>query len=119
MKPIPYLSLLTGVLLFGGVLGASQACAADVDVSALWSKNCASCHGKDGKGDTKAGKMKDVKDLTDPKIQADFSRDKMIQTVKEGIKDEKTGKERMKAFDGKLDDTQIGALVDWVIALKP
>ena len=110
-------SLATAILL-AGVFAASGANAGDIDVTTLWSKNCSTCHGKDGKGDTKAGKQKEVKDLTDPKVRADFKRADLIKTVKEGIKDEKTGKDRMKPFGEKLSDEQIGALVDWVLALK-
>ena len=38
------------------------------EVKEAWDKNCASCHGKDGKGETKAGKKADVKDLTDSEV---------------------------------------------------
>jgi len=114
----PTLPFLASVILLGTVFGASSVNAADIDVTTLWSKNCSTCHGKDAKGDTKAGKQKEVKDLTDPKVRADFKRADLIKTVKEGIKDEKTGKDRMKPFGEKLSDEQIGALVDWVLALK-
>lgn len=109
---------IAGAIVLGGAIAASNASAADVDVTTLWTKNCQTCHGKDGKGDTKAGKQKEVKDLTDPKVHAAIKRDEAIKKVKAGIKDEKTGKERMKPFGEKLTDEQIGALVDWVLALK-
>lgn len=112
------LPFLTSVIVLGAVFAASSANAGDVDVATLWSKNCSTCHGKDGKGDTKAGKQKEVKDLTDPKVRAEFKRADLIKKVKEGVKDEKTGKDRMKPFGEKLSDEQIGALVDWVLALK-
>lgn len=110
--------LLTGLIALAGLLAAPGANAADIDVAALWSKNCSVCHGKDAKGDTKAGKNNKVSDLTDPAVKAKFDRARMIKGVKEGIKDETTGKDRMKPFAGKLDDAQIAALIDWVIALK-
>jgi mono/diheme cytochrome c family protein len=106
------------VALLAGSSAATSAYAADIDAASLWTKNCSVCHGKDAKGNTKAGKEKGVKDLTDPKVRADFKRDKLIKLVKEGAKDEKTGKDTMKAFAGKLDDAQIAALVDYVMALK-
>lgn len=118
MKRQTALRLVVGAITLAGTFAATGAIAGDIDVTALWSKNCSTCHGKDAKGDTKAGKMKEVKDLTDPKVRADFKRDKLIQLVKDGVKDEKTGKERMKSFNGKLSDAEIGALVDWVLALK-
>jgi len=110
--------VLLAATALAGTFAATSALAADVDVSALWTKNCAVCHGKDAKGETKAGKEKGVKDLTDPKVRADFKKDKLIKLVKEGAKDEKTGKETMKAFGSKLSDAEISALVDYVMTLK-
>ena len=37
--------------------------------TAVFAANCASCHGKDGKGATKAGRMAGVKDFTDAAYQ--------------------------------------------------
>ena len=110
--------LFAGFTALSVTLMAQAAVAADVDVTTLWSKNCSVCHGKDAKGETKAGKEKGVKNLTDPKVRADFKRPDLIKRVKEGMKDEKTGKDRMKPFGEKLSDEQIAALVDWVLALK-
>ena len=82
--------------------------------AAIWNKNCASCHGKDGKGQTKAGKTKKVQDLTDPAVRAKFDRERMIKATKEGIKDE-AGKERMKPYADKLSEADIAALTDYII----
>jgi cytochrome c553 len=101
-------------------LGAAHARAEDapaggaMDVPALWKKNCASCHGEDGKGQTKAGKTKKVEDLTNPEIRAKFDREKMIKSTKEGIKGD-DGKERMKPYAEKLSDAEIAALTDYII----
>jgi len=89
--------------------------AADVNVN--WEKNCASCHGKDGKGETKAGKKADVKNLTDATYQASFTDEQMFKQIKEGMKD-KNGKEKMKAFGGAFSDEEIKALVAFVRGLK-
>ena len=107
MKTLP-LVCLVGVI-------AGLACAADVQEN--WAKHCASCHGKEGKGDTKAGKKADVKDLTDAKYQASFTDEQMFKQVKEGLKD-KNGKEKMKAFGGALSEEEIKALVAHVRGLK-
>jgi len=95
--------------------GLSSARAADVQEN--WNKNCASCHGKDGKGETKAGKKAEVKSLTDAKYQETFTDEQMYKQIKEGYKD-KTGKEKMKPFVDKLSDDEIKALVKFVRALK-
>lgn len=87
------------------------------DVTENWTKHCASCHGKDGKGQTKAGKMAETKDLTDATYQGSFTDEQAQKQIKEGLKD-KTGKERMKPFAGKLTDAEIQALVTHVRSYK-
>ncbi|MBM3837612.1 MAG: cytochrome c [Verrucomicrobia bacterium] len=106
------LILLTGALLFATVMTARGA-----DVKEVWDKNCASCHGKDGKGETKAGKKAGAKDLTDAKYQATFTDDRMVKQIKEGMKD-KNGKELMKPFADKLSDEEIKQIVAYVRAFK-
>jgi mono/diheme cytochrome c family protein len=97
------------------VIGTASLGAADVKEN--WEKQCASCHGKDGKGQTKAGRKADVKDLTDATYQATFTDEQMFKQIKEGMKD-KNGKEKMKAFGGTLSDDEIKALVAFVRGLK-
>jgi len=85
------------------------------DVKAIWDKSCAKCHGADGKGETKAGKKAEVKDMTDAKWQASFTDDKAFQSIKDGIKD--GDKIRMKPAEG-LSDDEIKGLVAYVRAFK-
>lgn len=112
--------LSVSLLTVAVTLGATHARADDApaggatDVAALWKKNCASCHGEDGKGQTKAGKQKKVEDMTNPEVRAKFDRDRMIKSVKEGIKDD-AGKDRMKPYAEKLSEAEITALVDHVL----
>jgi cytochrome c553 len=104
-------SLLAAV----AILAAQHARAEDaMDLPALWKKNCASCHGEDGKGQTKAGKTKKVQDLTNPEVRAKFDRDRMIKATKEGIKGD-DGKDRMKPYAEKLSEAEIAALTDYII----
>ena len=86
------------------------------DVQANWTKHCASCHGKDGKGQTKAGKMAGVKDQTDAQYQAGLKDDKIFAAIKDGLKED--GKEKMKPFKDKLSDDEIKALIAHVRSLK-
>jgi mono/diheme cytochrome c family protein len=104
-----------GLILSLSLLGL--VCARGADVTENWTKHCASCHGKDGKGQTKAGKMADTKDLTDAKYQAGFTDADAAKQIKEGLKD-KNGKDRMKPFSEKLNDQEIKALVAHVRTLK-
>jgi mono/diheme cytochrome c family protein len=86
------------------------------DPKTNWTNNCAQCHGKDGRADTKMGRQLSAKDLTDPKVQAAFTDAKATQSIKEGVK--QNGKTTMKAFAGKLTDEEIKALVAYVRTLK-
>jgi mono/diheme cytochrome c family protein len=86
------------------------------DAKANWDANCTPCHGKDGSADTKMGKLLNAKNLTDPKVQAEFTDAKATQSIKEGVK--QNGKMTMKAFGGKLTDDEIKALVAYVRTLK-
>src|SRR6266487_6022870 len=98
-------------ITFGAVLVASAA-----DAKENWDKQCAKCHGPDGKGQTKMGQKLSIKDLTDAKVQADVTDDAAFKSIKEGIKD-KEGKQVMKAAEG-LSDDDIKALVKHVRTFK-
>lgn len=87
------------------------------DGAALWDKNCASCHGKDGKGDTKAGKLTKVRDLTSADVRATLNRDMAVKTVQEGVVDEETGKTRMKGYKDKFSADEIDAIVTHLLGL--
>jgi len=87
-----------------------------VDAAANWSRHCASCHGKDGKGDTNMGKKLGVKNYQDAKFQAAFSDAEMARAIKEGVKT--NGKETMKPFGNKLSDLDIKALVAYIRSFK-
>ena len=102
--------LITVAACAAMVVSASAA-----DVKENWDKNCAKCHGPDGKGDTKMGKKLEIKDFTDTKVQAALKDDAMLKAIKEGVKDGE--KIRMKAVEG-LSDEEMKALVTFVRAFK-
>ena len=97
------------------------ACAAMVvsasaaDVKETWAKDCAKCHGADGKGDTKMGKKLDIKDFTDAKYQASLKDADMLKAIKEGVKD--GDKTKMKPAED-VTDADIKALVAKVRSFK-
>lgn len=72
----------------------------------LFQKNCARCHGADGKGDTELGKLFDSPDLTNSSIQR-MSPKKMASSIS-------NGKGGMPAFKKKLSSKEITALVKYV-----
>jgi len=86
------------------------------DAAANWSQNCASCHGKDGSGNTTMGKKLSVKDYSSAKVQAEFTDAKAAQIIKEGVSE--GGKVKMKPFKDKLSDEDVKALVAYVRSLK-
>ena len=102
--------ILTLALMAAGIIAAPAA-----DVKENWEKNCAKCHGPDGKGETKLGKKSEVKDMTDAKWQSDLQEEKAFQSVKGGIKDGE--KIRMKAAEG-LTDEEIKALIVYARTFK-
>jgi mono/diheme cytochrome c family protein len=107
MKMIIVASLLAGTASWTAAAG---------DVQQNWDKDCAMCHGKDGKGQTTVGRKLQIKDFTDPKAQASFTDDQAVKVIKEGITQD--GKLKMKAFGDKLSDDEIKALVAHVRGLK-
>lgn len=79
----------------------------------LWKEHCASCHGKDGRGKTKAGRKAKVKDLTDKKYQASFTDTKGFLNTKNGMNDDK-GKEQMKPYGKELKDQELMQLMKYL-----
>src|SRR3974377_526135 len=69
------------------------------DAKATYEKDCAKCHGPDGKGDTRMGKRLGCKDYTDAKVQAELKDDAAVKAIKEGLKD-KDGKSLMQPAEG-------------------
>ena len=105
------LLVITLALLTVGALAARAA-----DAKENWDKNCAKCHGPDGKGDTKMGKKLEIKDFTDAKYQDSLKDDAMAKAIKEGVKD--GDKTRMKAYGETLNDGEIKDLVAFVRKFK-
>lgn len=84
------------------------------DAKATYDKECAKCHGKEGKGDTKMGQKLKVKDYTDAKVQAEITDEKAIKAIKEGVKD--GSKTVMKAYE--LSDAEVKDLVALIRTFK-
>jgi cytochrome c553 len=111
MKKIALSATVTAsLILLGGV-------ARSAEIPENWSKNCASCHGPDGTGHTKAGRMAQVKDMTNPDYQKTFTDEQAAKQIKDGLKDP-SGKEKMRAFADKLSDDDVKSLVAYVRSLS-
>jgi len=86
-----------------------QAAVPAADGGAIYKKNCAICHGADGKG---IPTFK-TPNFTDPKWQAS-AKDKDISEV---IKNGKKGT-LMQGFAGQLNDQEISAVIGYIHSLK-
>ncbi len=90
--------------------------ASAADAKAQYVKDCAKCHGEDGKAETKMGKKLGAKDYTDPKVQAELKDSAALKAIKEGLKD-KEGKTLMKPAEG-ISDEDAKALVAYMRTFK-
>ena len=76
----------------------------DSQPSELFKKNCAKCHGDDGKADTMRGKHLKARNFTDAEWQAGVTNAELIKSVTEG-------KDDMPPFGKKLSAEEIQSLV--------
>ncbi len=108
MKKISILAV-TGVL-------SSLLCLEAEDAKVIYERDCAKCHGAEGKGDTKMGKKLEAKDWSDGKVQEKLKDEEMIKVIKEGKKDgEKT---KMKGYADTISDGDTKELVKLIRAMK-
>lgn len=106
----------TKIALSSLVLSLATGVAFAAPASENWDNNCASCHGADGKGQTKTGKKLKLRDYTDAKVQAGLKDEEMLKAVTEGVKMD--GKEKMKAFKDELSADEIKDLVAYIRKFK-
>jgi cytochrome c6 len=97
---------ITSVIV--AIIIASSHAAFGVGAGALWTQHCASCHGKDGSGNTMMGKKLGLKDYTKEQGFSDAEATNVI----------KNGKGKMKGYKDKLSDADVKALVAYVRSLK-
>jgi mono/diheme cytochrome c family protein len=74
-------------------------------------KNCASCHGREGRGKTFKGKLKHARDLANSEWQGNVSDERLFNSIM-------NGKGKMPAYEKKLAEPEIDALVAFVRGLK-
>jgi len=108
----------TKLILFTLAMPAAASLSYAATADENWENNCASCHGADGKGQTKQGKKLKLRDYTDAKVQAEFKDEDMLKAILEGVKDKVSGKERMKAFKEEIPEAEAKELVAYVRKLK-
>jgi mono/diheme cytochrome c family protein len=85
------------------------------DVAAIYAKSCASCHAKDGTGNTKMGKKSGARDYTTAEGQK-WSDAEGVKAILEGVKD--GDKTKMKGFTGKVTEAEAKELVAYIRKFK-
>ena len=83
-----------------------------VDARGLFNENCATCHGQDGRAKTFHGRLVGAQNLTNAKFQAEVTDDQIVDAIK-------TGPKAMPAFEKKLSQSEIEALVAYVRTFNP
>ena len=83
----------------------------DADASALFVKNCATCHGNDGQAKTFKAKLNHARNLTDSAWQANVSDERLFNSIM-------NGRGHMPAWGKKLTEGEINSLVAYVRQLK-
>ena len=89
----------------------SQIGQSNTDASLLFAKNCATCHGKDGRAKTFKAKFNHARNLTDASWQASVTDERLFNSIKDG-------RGHMPAWGKKFSDAEINALVIFVRQLK-
>lgn len=82
-----------------------------INPAVTYRRNCAACHGNDGRSKTVKGKLKHARDLSDPRWQEDATDERIFNSVE-------NGRGKMPAFKRKLTSEQIESLVSYVRGLK-
>jgi len=106
-KTMPKTATLTVAMLFAGALSLAAAPAAE-----NWENTCASCHGADGKGETRQGKRLKLKDYTDKSSLAGMTDEQLFRIVSEGVVVE--GKQRKRGYKDEFSADEIKALIQYV-----
>ena len=79
--------------------------------AAIFAKDCATCHGKDGQAKTFKAKFNHARNLTDAQWQGRVSDERLFNSIN-------NGKGKMPAFGKKLSEEEINSLVPYVRGLK-
>jgi mono/diheme cytochrome c family protein len=84
------------------------------DASELWKARCKSCHGEDGRAQTRMGQKEALADLTQPAWQQSVTDEAIRQVIAEGS----PRNAKMKPFKEKLTPEQISSLVTYIRGMK-
>ena len=110
------LFLIFFVAAFGGAFASRARSGGFIEVSPrdaaeLFTKYCASCHGRDGRAKTFKAKFNHARNLTDPEWQGRVSDERIFNSIM-------NGKGKMPAFGKKISEQEIDSLVSYARTLK-
>lgn len=114
-----------GSLLFVSLLGFSITVNSNARISAdsnqprraparMYGQYCISCHGSDGRSQTKKGKYNHARDLSDPQWQDDVSDERIFNSIMNG----RNVRGNMPGFKDKLNEQEADSLVEYVRKFK-
>jgi cytochrome c6 len=111
-----FLLLVFSVVAIGSVFagkssGGQPSSTAARSAAELFTKNCASCHGKDGQAKTFKAKFNHARNLADSEWQGRVSDERIFNSIT-------NGKGKMPAYGKKLSEQEINSLVSYVRGLK-
>lgn len=81
------------------------------DAKTIYAKDCATCHGKDGRARTFKAKFNRARNLTDAAWQAGVSDERLFNSIM-------NGRGKMPAFGKKLSEADVNSLVTYVRGLQ-
>lgn len=81
------------------------------DASTLFKKNCATCHGQDGRAKTFKAKFNHARNLTDSAWQREVTDERIFNSIS-------NGKGKMPPFGRNFSEAEINSLVRFVRALE-
>jgi len=103
-----FVTLAVASALAGCSVGDDAGAAVAVEPAVLYERNCARCHGVDGRGDAEIKKtMPNVRDFRDPAFRARASTETIVSVVM-------AGKGQMPAFANSLSLPKMQALSGYV-----
>jgi cytochrome c6 len=76
------------------------------DAAAVYKAKCAMCHGPDGTGQTPSGKAMKARDLGSPDVQK-MTNEELKKVIE-------SGKGKMPAYKGKIDEKTIDGLIKYI-----
>jgi len=113
----PWLALSLAVGLTWAIPFGPQPLAASAHErgKALYERNCAVCHGVDGRADTPVGRLlkPHPRDFADPVEMAHLDFDRLYQSIKDG----RPGT-AMAAWKDELSETEVGDVIDYIQELS-